>query len=398
MAAIYRPDIAPRLTNRKTDKVAARHIVIDARIRRTSTGRPVDRLLEYLQTVDKINRYTILLSPGDEWQPKSKRFTTVVSKYRQFSFNPLQQITFARQLYKLKPDLVHFTMTGQQPLFYFGKQITFTHDMTMFKFVKAGRLPKWLHWLRMKAYRLLVWQSHRKARKIQVPTQYVRDAVAKYHLFTNRKLVVTLEASEPPITAKSVFPEILKSEFGNQNSDLQFILYVGSSFPHKNLKRLVEAFGLLKPDHPELKLVLVGKREYHAKQLRRWAKSKPFFNDIIFTGFVTDAELKWFYENARAYIFPSLSEGFGLPGLEAMAHGCPVVSSRATCLPEVYEDAAHYFDPENIEDMTYKINEVLNKDALRQKLIQNSRKQIKKFSWERMAEQTLEIYESVLGS
>jgi glycosyltransferase involved in cell wall biosynthesis len=363
------------------------HIVIDARIRRASTGRPVDRLLEHLQSLDKTNRYTVLLEPSDDWKPKSHRFKPVPCKYKQFSFNPLQQITFAWQLYRLKPDLVHFTLTGQQPVFYFGKQITLTHDLTMFKYARAGRLPKWLHWLRMRGYKFLVWQSHRKAKKILVPTEYVRDAVAKYHLFTNRRLVITPEASEPPIAKPEQTPEQAPEEF---------ILYVGSAFPHKNLKRLVNAFELLKPSHPELKLVLVGKREYHAKQLRRWAKTKPFFHDIVFTGFVSEAELKWYYNHAQVYVFPSLSEGFGLPGLEAMVHGCPVVSSNATCLPEVYGEAAHYFNPEDIEDMTAKIHEVLAKDSLRQKLIQNGHKQARKFSWQKMAEQTLDAYKSVL--
>src|SRR5690606_34189845 len=106
-------------------------------------------------------------------------------------------------------------------------------------------------------------------------------------------------------------------------------MYTGSAFPHKNLDRLITAFALLKERHPELQLVLVGKREYHSKKLGRWAKKQPYFDDIIFTGFIPDEELKWYYEHARAYVFPSLNEGFGLPGLEAMVHGCPVVSSNA---------------------------------------------------------------------
>lgn len=367
--------------------MAVKHIVIDARIRRASTGRPVDRLLEYLQALDTDNKYTVLVEPSDDWQPKNRKFKVVTCRFRQFSFNPFQQLTFAWQLYRLKPDLVHFTMTGQQPLFYFGRQITFTHDLTMFKYVRAGRLPGWLHRLRMVGYRLLVWQAHRKARKILVPTEYVRDATAKFHLFTNRKLVVTLEASEPPL---AVTPE--KPDYAPES----FIMYVGSAFPHKNLDRLITSFGLIKETHPDLKLVLVGKREYHAKQLRRWAKSKPYFDDIIFTGFVPDTELKWLYQHAKAYVFPSLSEGFGLPPLEAMVHGCPVVSSNATCLPEVNGDAAHYFDPEDINDMAAKINDVLANSTLRSKLIEKGYAQAKKYSWKRFSEQTLEVYQQIL--
>ncbi len=368
--------------------MAVKHIVIDARIRRASTGRPVDRLLEYLQMLDNTNKYTILLESDDNWKPINKKFKAVPCRYSQFSLNPFQQITFARQLYKLKPDLVHFTMTGQQPLFYFGRQTTFTHDLTMFKYARAGRLPNWLHKLRMLGYRLLVWQAHRKAAKILVPTEYVRDAVAKFHLFTNRKLVVTPEASEPPLLGIEQKPNYAPEEY---------VLYVGSAFPHKNLDRLIKAFELLKDHHPSLKLLLVGKQEYHSKQLQRWAKKRSSTEDVIFTGFVPDEDLKWLYSHAKAYVFPSLSEGFGLPPLEAMVHGCPVVSSNATSLPEVCGDAAHYFNPEDIHEMAEKINDILVNTGLRQKLIQKGYEQVKKFSWRRMAEQTLAIYNQAIS-
>jgi glycosyltransferase involved in cell wall biosynthesis len=367
-----------------------KHIVIDGRIRRASTGRPVDRLLQYIPELDTENRYTVLLEPNDDWKPSSRKVKTMPCKYRQFSFNPWQQVAFSWQLYKLKkPDLVHFTLTPQQPVFYFGRQITFTHDLTMLKFVRAGKLPKWLHKIRMQGYKFLLWQSHRKALKILVPTEYVRDAVAKYHLFTNRKLAVTLEASEPPLPGKPEKPEYAPDEF---------IMYVGSAFPHKNLDRLIEAFEILKEQHPDLKLVLVGKQEYHSNQLQRWAKKRLYAQDVIFTGFVPDAELKWLYTNAAAYVFPSLSEGFGLPGLEAMVHCCPVVSSDATCLPEVHGDAAVYFNPEDIADIAEKINQVLAfTPKARENLISEGKQQAAKFSWRRMAEQTLAVYKEVLG-
>ena len=326
-----------------------------------------------------------------------QNFKTVPCRYKQYSFNPLNQLTFARQIYKLKPDLVHFTMAGQQPLFYFGPQITFSHDLTMLKYTRRGRLPKWLHWLRMRGYRLLLHEAHRRALKILVPTEYVSDAIHKYHLFTGRKLVVLSEASEPPLPGKAIIPEALKTYLQSPTSKLSFILYVGTSFPHKNLRRLIKAYGIIREKHPETKLVLVGKQEYHAKKLMRWAKKLDYAEDIIFTGFVPDSDLKWLYENAKCYVFPSLSEGFGLPGLEAMVHGCPVASSNATCLPEVYGEAAHYFDPEDTSDIAEKVLEVINRPGLRAKLIKDGYTQTKKFSWRKMSEQTLEIYKELIN-
>jgi len=376
-----------------------KHIVIDARIRRASTGRPVDRLLENIQENDGGFNYTIVLAGSDDWQPKNKNFKTVTSRFSNYSFNPINQVLYAIQLYRLKADLVHFTLTTQQPLFYYGKQTTFTHDLSMLKFVRAGRLPGWLHSLRMRGYKLLLWWSHRKAKHVIVPSQYVADDINKHHLFTNRKTTVALEASDPPLPGKAKEPEVNP---GN------FILYVGSAFPHKNLESLISAFCLLKEHHPELKLVLVGKREYHSKYIEKWAKrhtkeissedqpKEAYFDDIIFTGFVPDEELKWYYQNAQAYVFPSLSEGFGLPSLEAMVHGCPVVSSDKTCLTEINGDGAHYFDPLNIHEMAEKIDEVISNEALRNKLIAAGHENTKRFSWKKFANQHLAIFHETL--
>ncbi|MBU2036827.1 glycosyltransferase family 4 protein, partial [Patescibacteria group bacterium] len=115
-------------------------------------------------------------------------------------------------------------------------------------------------------------------------------------------------------------------------------------------------------------------------------------DQLVFTGFVPDEELGVLYQNASAYVFPSLCEGFGLPPLEAMARGAPVVSSNATCLPEILGQAAHYFDAASPADMAAKISEVLTGETLRQQLIAQGFEQIKKYSWQRMAEETQKIY------
>ena len=368
--------------------MSSKPIVIDARIRRASSGRYADRLLEHLQKIDTENKYIVLVEPSDDWQPTNKNFKVLPCKYRKFSLNPFSQITFSRFLYKLQPSLVHFTMTGHQPLFYLGKQVTTTHDLTMFKYARAGRLPKWLHALRMLGYRLIVWHSHHVAKQIIVPSEYVRDALAKYHLFTNRKITVSFEASEPVLSGKAVAPEGVPEKF---------LLYVGSCFPHKNLRRLVQAMDLVNAKFPGVKLVHAGKLEFYGKRLRRWVKNNGKADKVTFLGFVSDQELKWLYQNAEAYVFPSLSEGFGLPSLEAMVHGCPVVSSSATCLPEVNGDAAEYFDPLSIEEMANAINKVLGSEKRQKELVALGIKQAGKYSWRRMAEQTLEVYRGFLG-
>jgi glycosyltransferase involved in cell wall biosynthesis len=369
-----------------------KHIIIDARIRRSSTGRYTDRLLEHLQTIDKSNRYTVLVEPDDKWKPKSRNFVAIPTKYPQFSFNPFHQLGFSRQLRKLKPDLVHFTMT-QQPLCYVGNIVTTTHDLTMLRYIRAGTTSELVFWLKKVGYRFLMWAAHRKSKRIIVPTNFVAKDLAKHHTFTMPKIRVTLEASEPPIPGKSEPPSAVHS---SQSKVDNFLLYVGSAFPHKNLERLLAAFEILHKSKPDLKLVLAGKKEFYYKELEETAKKLPHPKHIIFPGYVSDAELKWLYENARAYVFPSMSEGFGLPGLEAMVHGCPVVSSNATSLPEVYGDAAIYFDPSNTQDMAQKISSVLDDKKLRANLIKNGYKQAQQFSWKRMAQETYDVYGELL--
>jgi glycosyltransferase involved in cell wall biosynthesis len=363
------------------------HIVIDARIRRASTGRPIHWLVEELQTIDHVNRYTILVEPGDDWVMHAKNFTTLPCPYPQFSLNPLHQLGFAMQLYRLKPDLVHFTMT-QQPLLYFGKIVTMTHDTTMYHFIRRGTTPLVAYKLKMGLYKFLVWWSHRKSDRIIVPAHTVANEFIERQPFTRKKLVVTYEAVGVSTKLK---PEPLPGLKGD------FILYVGTAFPHKNLEKLIEAFDILHTKHPRLHLVLTGKTEKHYEELAAIAAKHPSASHIIFTGFVSDGTLRWLMEHCQAYVFTSLSEGFGLPPLDAMTYGAPVVSSNTSVMPEIYGDAAHYCDPHSATDIAAKVDEVIGNPALRKRLIAAGYEQVKKYSWRTMANQTLDVYQDVLA-
>jgi glycosyltransferase involved in cell wall biosynthesis len=159
----------------------------------------------------------------------------------------------------------------------------------------------------------------------------------------------------------------------------------------------MQAFEKLKAKYPNLKLVLPGKmKKEFLRDFNSWMDENSASDSIIAPGFVTDESLKWLYENAECYVLPSLSEGFGLPGLEAMVHKCPLASSNATCLPEVYEDAAVFFNPEEVDDIADKIDMILSDEELRQKLIKKGLKQVKKYSWSTMAQETHQVYKKVL--
>jgi glycosyltransferase involved in cell wall biosynthesis len=226
------------------------------------------------------------------------------------------------------------------------------------------------------------WAAHKSA-AIITPSNFVKKDIVNFTHIKPTKVTVTHEAADR-ITVPA---EPLKKLAGGK----PFIMYVGRPTPHKNLERLIEAFTKLQVLYPDLKLVLAGKSDPNYKRIKQSVSDRDIKN-VIFTGFISEGSLRWLYEHCAAYIFPSLSEGFGLPGLEAMVHGAPVVSSRATCLPEVYGDAAHYFNPLDVDDIVKAVNDVLTDEKLRQRLIAAGLVQAKKYSWQRMAEQTLAVY------
>lgn len=359
-------------------------IAIDARQYSTSTGRYISRLVQYLQQVDQTNTYTILLKPEDmnKFQPVNPGFTKLACPYKEYTFG--EQLGFLRQLKGLKPDLVHFGMT-QQPILYHRPKITTIHDLTTARFTNPDKNPL-VFKVKQQIYKFVIKSATKHSQAIITPTDYVKQDVVAFTGAAAEKVHVTYESADT-ITDPAEQVAALKGS--------RFIMYIGRPTPHKNLLRLIEAFNQLQGSHPHLKLVLAGKLDANYRQIQQELQPKQKAN-IIFTDFISEGQLRWLLENCSAYVFPSLSEGFGLPGIEAMIHGAPVVSSNATCLPEVYGDAAHYFDPLDVDNMTNAINEVLTNNTLRTRLISAGHDRAADFSWLHMAEQTVALYNKTL--
>jgi glycosyltransferase involved in cell wall biosynthesis len=360
-------------------------VVIDARMSGTSTGRYVDKLIEYLHKLKPDFEVVILAKSGrlDFFRRLAPAFKAERSDINEFSF--AEQLKLKRQISKLAPDLVHFTMT-QQPVLYRGDKLTTIHDLTALRFDN----PTWvkpIFKIRQFVYGYVLKSAAKRSRGLITPSKYVKKDVAGFTGVRADKILVTYEAADR-ITDK---PEPLARLNGKR-----FLMYVGRATPHKNLPRLVAAFELLTKKYPDLYLVLAGKNDVSYKKIGQLVTERRLAHSIVFTDHVSEGELRWLYENTAAYVFPSLSEGFGLPPLEAMTHGAPVVSSNATCLPEINGDAALYFDPLSVKDMTLQIDKVLSDPRLRADLINKGRVQAAKYSWKRMAEQTLKIYEAAL--
>ncbi|MBX4188648.1 glycosyltransferase family 4 protein [Candidatus Saccharibacteria bacterium] len=360
-------------------------IVIDARESGTSTGRYVDKLIEHLHKLRPEHEIIVLAkTPRLEVLRKiAPDFKIIKSDYKEFTFS--EQLSLLRQVRSLKPDLVHFTMT-QQPVLYKGKAITTIHDLTTVRFDNPSKNLAVFRF-KQKVYSRVIKKVAKQSAYIITPSRFVKQDVTQYANINPGKILVTYEAADRIHDATQAVPRL---------QGKKFIMYVGRSLPHKNLERLFDAYVLLRKKYPDLMLVFAGRMDANYHRLESRVTSQRLADAVVFTDFVSEGELKWLYQNTAAYVFPSLSEGFGLPPLEAMIHGAPVVSSDATCLPEINGDAAYYFDPTNTFDMTSKISNVLSSAGLRAELIKKGYERAAKFSWKKMAQQTLVIYKKSL--
>ncbi len=350
-------------------------ICIDARmwgIKHTGIGRYIENL------IDNLPGEIILIVPPDlKNEPKLAKFTKYYARFHPYSF--LAQLEMFWILSFIRPDLLHvphFTI----PVLWPGKMIVTIHDLI--KHLSKGsdtttRHPL-LYWLKYFGYLTIVWLAVYRASHIIVPAKYWRDIlIKKYHLNPD-KISVTYESVAQTFLGDSLKESPLKS------LPEPFVVYTGNLYPHKNVSVLIHAVELAKVD-----LAIVCARSVFADRL-------PASPQVHFLGRLTDTELVALYKKALAFTFPSLIEGFGLPGLEAMAAGLPVIAARASCLPEIYGDAALFFNPYDPVDLADKIKALLIDKKLRQKLIAKGQLQVKKYSWATMAAQTWEIYQTVL--
>jgi len=360
-------------------------IVIDARESGTSTGRYVDKLIENLAKIDSTNQYFLLVKSHrlNYFSFLPTNFQRIKCDIKEFTFN--EQFGLILKIRKLKPNLVHFTIV-QQPILYFGQSVTTMQDLTTLRFRNPSKNPV-VFWIKQRVYWLVNFIAPRKSQHIITISEFTKQDVMKtMHYNHPDKFTVTLNSAD--IIQEKAQP--IKALAGKQ-----YISYVGRHQPHKNLPRLIKAHAELLKTYPDLILAIAGKEDATTDHLKQQIDKEQMKN-IVFTGFISDGQLKWLYENTACYVFPSLSEGFGLPGLEAMAHGAPVASSSSTSLPEVNGDAALYFDPTDVKDISRAVGAIISDKSLADDLRARGKKQAAKFSWQRTAEETLKVYRDVL--
>ncbi len=362
------------------------------------------------------NSYVIFLRKEnfDEFICDSKRVKKVLADVKWYSLS--EQILMPLLILREQPDLMHFPHFNA-PVFCPAKFIVTIHDLILTKFptTRATTLGPFLYKVKNLFYKINIWLAVKRAKKIIAVSEFTKNDIVKQFKVSPKKVVVTYEGVANLAKGRdSLFAAKLddRKTLLGYNINNPFLLYVGNAYPHKNLEGLIDVFARLRKNYcgqaklnkkyPDLRLVLVGQEDYFYERIKKRAEQLSLWQDdsidsaIIFPGYVPDAELEVLFKKALAYVFPSFYEGFGLPPLEAMAKGCPVVSSNKSSMPEVLGGAAIYFNPDDKHDMQNKIKQVIEDENLRADLVKKGYEQAKKYNWWECARKTREVYNNVL--
>ena len=372
-------------------------IGIDARMYRSSAagiGRYSQNLIKNLLEIDRKNEYVLFMTDEDYREYKNSK-----SEIRSTKQNPnvkvqitnIPHYSIAEQtklpgiIAKEKLDLMHF-LNFNYPVRYRGKFIVTIHDLTLLFFPQTA---KETNILKRSAYKFAMKKACQNAEKIIAVSENTKQDIVKAFKVDSQKIKVIYEAADDKIMESRTSREILRL---TPQDDKPIILYVGQFREHKNVRGLLEAYKILKKEI-DCQLALVGNIPETYKNI---IDNDSELRDIAMPGFVSNEELAAWYNIANVFCFPSFYEGFGLPGLEAMSAGLPVVASKTSSLPEIYKNAAIYFDPSNSRDIADKIKIVLSNEKMRKSLIEKGKYISQQFSWRKTAQQTLEIYKEVL--
>lgn len=381
-------------------------IGIDARLfgnKHTGVGRYVENLIKEVIKLDHVNEYVVFVR-SDQLDEVKKSIG--VSKDNSKTFlvvcdSPLyslsEQVRLPSIINKEKPDLVHFPHFNV-PFFYRRPYVVTVHDLI--KHFSKGKETTtrgaFFYWLKYLGYKFVFRQAVKRAKKIFVPSQTVKEELLRIYSLPEEKVIVTYEGwdqvNEEEIDRKERERVLLK--YGIEKP---FVVYTGNVYPHKNIDRLIQSIKLLNSSNPDdrlpkVTLIISCARSVFWERLKKSVDKLQAGDYVKLAGFIPDKELVSIYKEAEALVFPTLAEGFGLPGIEAMSVGLPVVCSDIPVLREIYDEAALYFDPKDPEDMAKKIRSLLSDWKTRKDLISKGLRQVKKYSWQKMAEKTLDTY------
>jgi glycosyltransferase involved in cell wall biosynthesis len=365
-------------------------IGIDARNDGAGIGRYTFSLVRELAQIDREHEYVLFLS-----RERFASYTAPGPNFRAVEagipwFTVREQLLLPRLVARERLDLVHYPhltvpLLSATPFVVTVHDLNYLDDAAIFAGGTGGSRVRRAALLA--GYRVELAKA-RRARRLIAVSEHTRDTVVRTLRVDPAQVAVTYEAADPP---GAIEPD--SGALARYGLEAPFFLYVGAAYPYKNLAGLIEAFARI---GGEYKLVLAGDQEDFEPALRMRAADAGLAGRVVFPGRVSEAELAALYGGALAYVFVSFSEGFGLPGLEAMQFGVPVIAASAGSLPEVYGDAARYCDPRDVGSIAAALLEVAQDEALRERLAALGRERAGEFSWERTAAQTLAVYREAL--
>lgn len=376
------------------------------------------KLVESISSIDHVNTYILFfnffrrehypvfrenverLKVGDNFQIKQSRFP---ARLQQFISPPAELLAGGF-------DIFHGCFDYLRPLLH-GKGIVTVHDIRYLESVEHEEDPEWIDILK---------------RSAPSPEYFVSDYLSRKNLFTHLKsnIMKTVQRADAVITVSEfsktriveklgvpadnvrvIYPGIdeafvrpdngaidrVRKKFG---IDKSYILYVGKFEPQKNIIRMVEAFKKVARNE-EVCLVMAGPVNWYYFIVLEKIKQLGISDDVVFTDFIEDEDMAALYSGASAFVFPSLYEGFGLPLLEAMACGVPIVTSHVCSIPEVVDDSAYFADPCSADDIADKVLRCLTDDEQRRNLIHAGRRRSQSFSWKNTALKTIDAYKSL---
>ena len=348
-------------------------------------------LVENLLKIDKTNEYRFLAGTLRQSDFFKNYFTSLKdfknAKGKIALFPPSLADLFSNRLHLLpiesflgKIDVFHSSDWSQPPTK--AAKITTIHDFGFLKFPATAH-PK----IKSVMARRLKWVKKEADVVIAISESTKKDIIEILNI-PEQKIKVVYEAAPDDVIQIKDQKKInqIKNKY---KLDGDFLLSVATLEPRKNLKRIILAFQKIKKDFPSMKLVIVGKSGWD-QSLNEIAKQKQ--SDIVFTGYINRSDLLALYSSASCFVFPSLYEGFGLPILEAMKCGAPVVTSNVSSMPEVAGQAGVLVDPLSVEKITQGIKKAIGD---KENLVQKGFEQANSFSWEKTAKETLKVYEEI---
>lgn len=364
--------------------------------RRVGSGEYCYQLLVNLNKIDKKNDYIIYLpekQTTDLPKESANWHYKIIKPRKMWTLFGLSLEFFLR---RSKPD-VFLSPTHYLPFFSPKKSFISILDVSYLKFpelFKKSDLNQLTKWTRYSA---------KKAKGIFTISQASKGDIINEYGVPKKRVVVTYPGIKEVLSSKYKVLSMseLEKKYGIKG---QYILFVGTLQPRKNIIRLIQAFAENskltcprrgKTQNSKLQLVIIGKRGWQYEEILEAPEKYGIKDKVVFLENITNEELQTFYKNATCFVLPSLYEGFGLPILEAMQYGCPVITSNVSSLPEVGGDAALYVDPLDANDIKEKLELMINDEGLRIKLAKKGYEQAKKFSWEKTARETLSVLEGL---